>query len=75
LRALAPGVFDGNREASEALRRVDGQIGLQSARSSIGERTRPSAGPGSSQFTITAPGFRALRGPRSGWRELVLTTQ
>jgi hypothetical protein len=36
LRVLAPGLFHGPREASEALRLVDGQIGLQRVRSSIG---------------------------------------
>jgi len=39
LRAPALGLFDGRREASEALRRVDGQTGRQRVRASLGQRT------------------------------------
>ena len=57
LAAPAPGLFDGRREASEALRRVDGQIGLQRVRSSIGLRAAPSW----QRRAVIRPSFYAYR--------------
>ncbi len=63
LRAPALALFDGRREASEALERVEGQIGPQRVRSSIGLRTH--AGSGLSLRPPCAAG-RQPRIPREG---------
>ena len=55
LRAPAAGLFHGRREASETLRRVDGQSGPQLVRFSIGHRTSRHRASTSARSSVRVP--------------------